>query len=179
MPPPNVHTEIRNSIGAATLATVRKWSRHHLIPTHKRDRGVVAERHRGTFFTKRRWVRRLKSHRATERPPAFGRRFMIGKLAAVTGAAWRCPLGFYSTVICLRLESDVPRETLSEQLSSPKKWLFVSEPSKSDTRRGLPDLGNPRFFLSDTMRADAVRCPRPPWQSEPTSLTRFRVRSLN
>jgi hypothetical protein len=35
----------------------------------------------------------------------------------------------------------------------------VSEASKSDTMRGLPDLEDPCFFPSDPMRADAVRTP--------------------
>ncbi len=37
--------------------------------------------------------------------------------------------------------------------------LFVSEASKSDTMRGLPNLGNPRIFLSES---DASRCHQKP-----------------
>lgn len=48
-----------------------------------------------------------------------------------------------------------------KRITSPvrKSVSRVSEPSKPERKRGLPDLGNPLFFRHDPMRADAVRCP--------------------
>jgi hypothetical protein len=44
---------------------------------------------------------------------------------------------------------------MGQSVSPRKKCPFVSEASKSETKRGLSVLENPRFSLSDTMRADA------------------------
>ncbi len=45
--------------------------------------------------------------------------------------------------------------------ASKEMCPFVSEASKSDTMRGLPDLGIPRIFRYDPIRADAARRPGP------------------
>ena len=55
--------------------------------------------------------------------------------------------------------ADHQRTGRGSRRSSEKSVFSVSEPSKSEPKRGLPDLGNPRIFLSEPMRADAVRSP--------------------
>ena len=65
----------------------------------------------------------------------------------------------YRRVNCQCTDEPITLILKIEQQAGGALGPFVSEPSKSGKKRGIPVFRKASFFLCYTMRADAARCP--------------------